>query len=46
MKRKIDLYTIKVRGSTPLKTPPKRKLSLVKQISNNVPLHLLQLTNQ
>jgi hypothetical protein len=50
MKRKIDLYALKVRNSTPHKDPPKRKLSLSRHSSNKksqppTPLHILQLAN-
>jgi len=50
MKRKIDLYALKLRSSTPQKYPHKRKLSLSKDFSNNYrqpapPIHIIQLTN-
>ena len=50
MKRKIDLYALKIRSTTSHKDPPKRKLSLSKHFSSKQsgpqnPVHILQLAD-
>ena len=37
MKRKIDLYALKLRSTSQSKDTPKRKLSLVKHLSSQCP---------
>ena len=37
MKRKIDLYALKLRSTSQSRDTPKRKLSLVKHISSQCP---------